>query len=445
MKHTRRLAPVLAALLALGCTDPIRSPFGPSFGRNGGGPSVTSTFPEEASQGTTLDVQVIGSGFDAGSQVRLLLAGQGDAKVRTNSTRFVSSRELVANITIDVDAEPAFRDVEVRTAGGKTGIGTEKFIVTVLAEPLPSPGGASAKGVAANGYIIGGSEGSCDFSGDAVVWTPARSFAYLPLLPGGCGSVVHDINSSGTAVGSVYFTSTNSVNVRWMLVGGSYTVEELPLLPDGSKPGGWSINSSGAIVAVNKAAVYDDATGWQLLAPPQGGTSCRARAINDNALIAGNCTVGGQTVAVAWTSRTSAAVVIPSPSGARSMFPNRMNSSGVIVGFAVYSAKRSIDVYRAVRWDPSGTNWIPTVLPDLGSGGTATDIDEAGNIAGGVTHRTYAERPVYWSANGTLQVLDSENGDGVANGLATDAQGLLIVGLMRTGNHGNATAVTWRP
>src|ERR687890_140714 len=61
--------------------------------------AVTSTKPAASSRDTTLDVHVLGSGFDRGSQVAFLLNGAQDPKVRTNSTRFVSQGDLVANVT----------------------------------------------------------------------------------------------------------------------------------------------------------------------------------------------------------------------------------------------------------------------------------------------------------------------------------------------------------
>lgn len=91
--------------------------------------AVTATAPDSASQDTTLDVVVSGSNFDAGSVAQWAIGGVPSAKVRTNSTRFVNSRKLIANITIAVDADPVLYDVLVTTPGGKKGIGTELFAV----------------------------------------------------------------------------------------------------------------------------------------------------------------------------------------------------------------------------------------------------------------------------------------------------------------------------
>src|SRR5687768_593017 len=88
---------------------------------------VSSAKPDSAHRDTTLDVTINGSGFVAGSGATWSLAGTADpAQVRTNSTRYVSSRQLVANITISSAATLAKWDVIVM-AGPKTGIGTELF------------------------------------------------------------------------------------------------------------------------------------------------------------------------------------------------------------------------------------------------------------------------------------------------------------------------------
>jgi len=92
--------------------------------------SVSSAAPDSATQDTTLDVVINGSGFVAGTVATWALAGvQDPAQIRTNSTRYVSSRQLVANITISASATAAKWDIAVTAAGKKGGIGTEAFTV----------------------------------------------------------------------------------------------------------------------------------------------------------------------------------------------------------------------------------------------------------------------------------------------------------------------------
>jgi hypothetical protein len=92
--------------------------------------SVASTSPDSATQDTTLDVVINGSGFVSGTTATWALAGVADpAQVKTNSTRYVSSRQLVANLTISPSATVAKWDVVVTAAGKKGGIGSEMFTV----------------------------------------------------------------------------------------------------------------------------------------------------------------------------------------------------------------------------------------------------------------------------------------------------------------------------
>jgi hypothetical protein len=137
-KRTRLIvalgAGILAATAALACHDEATT--GPEITtvqfakRTVQDPEVTAADPPSAPQDTTLDVEVSGSGFDSGSTVALTLAGVPTEKVLTNSTRYRNSRTLIANITIAADAEVDLYDVEVMTARGKRGIGTEMFEVT---------------------------------------------------------------------------------------------------------------------------------------------------------------------------------------------------------------------------------------------------------------------------------------------------------------------------
>jgi TolB protein len=84
-------------------------------------------------------VRVLGSGFDQGSRAEWAIAGVPSTKIVTNSTRFVSSKELVANIRITFDADTVLYDVLVTTSRGKKGIGTEMFKVRPKGPKPPPP------------------------------------------------------------------------------------------------------------------------------------------------------------------------------------------------------------------------------------------------------------------------------------------------------------------
>jgi hypothetical protein len=90
-------------------------------------PTVKNAVPDSAQQSETLDVHVYGSGFDDGSRVQFNRGGGGG--VATNSTSFVSQRELVANIDVAIDADTGLYNIEVTTSRDKKGIGTEMFRV----------------------------------------------------------------------------------------------------------------------------------------------------------------------------------------------------------------------------------------------------------------------------------------------------------------------------
>ncbi|MEO7502076.1 MAG: hypothetical protein ABIW94_05530 [Gemmatimonadaceae bacterium] len=100
---------------------------------------VSAAAPDSASRDTTLDVTISGSGFASGAAAKWALAGVTDpAQVRTNSTRYVNSRTLVANITISATATTGKWDIMV-TSGSKGGIGTELFTVKVTGQAPPEP------------------------------------------------------------------------------------------------------------------------------------------------------------------------------------------------------------------------------------------------------------------------------------------------------------------
>ena len=126
---------VLSLLLVLACqagADPSDGPGVAALAKGGGGqdPTVIAVDPTSAPQETTLDIRVLGTGFDNGSTARLLLDGRPVSSVKTNSTRFVSAGELVANVTIALEAPVATYDVEVLTlVGRRKGIGSEMFAV----------------------------------------------------------------------------------------------------------------------------------------------------------------------------------------------------------------------------------------------------------------------------------------------------------------------------
>jgi hypothetical protein len=93
---------------------------------------VTAADPTAAAQGTiNLNVKVTGKGFKNGAQAKWFVTGSTDpGGVTVNSTAFVSSTELSANITVADTAIITNFDIQVLNSDGRGGKGTELFAVT---------------------------------------------------------------------------------------------------------------------------------------------------------------------------------------------------------------------------------------------------------------------------------------------------------------------------
>lgn len=93
---------------------------------------VNQAIPDNAPQDTVnLNVQIKGKGFKKGAQARWFISGTNDpGGVRVNSTVFVNSTELVANIDVAADAVITQFDIVVALSDGRTGKGIRLFSVT---------------------------------------------------------------------------------------------------------------------------------------------------------------------------------------------------------------------------------------------------------------------------------------------------------------------------
>lgn len=125
--------PAFRALLSLSIgLLVLLATFKPSPTRAQGQVQVNAADPQAAEQGTVnLNVRVTGKGFKNGAHARWFVSGTTDpGGVTVNSTTFVSSTELSANITVSDTAEIANFDIQVTNSDGRGGKGTELFAVT---------------------------------------------------------------------------------------------------------------------------------------------------------------------------------------------------------------------------------------------------------------------------------------------------------------------------
>ena len=106
--------------------------FGSSSVSAQGQVQVTAAIPAAAQQGTlNLNVKVTGKGFKRGARVNWFVSGTNDpGGVTVNSTTFIGSSELTANITVADTATLGSFDITVTNSDGRGGKGTELFAVT---------------------------------------------------------------------------------------------------------------------------------------------------------------------------------------------------------------------------------------------------------------------------------------------------------------------------
>jgi hypothetical protein len=250
----RSRAIALVALLIAACSapsidGPLVVPSAPAAARPATGPSVASTNPSYGKRGTTVDVRVIGSGFTAGAQATWLLHGVADpARVQTNSTTYVSSTELVANITISGDASLEYWDVQVALAGGKNGVGTESFEVT------------TAQALGAAQYVYAGSETgqAAGYNGGSTAFVYDDAFGMLNFGEGQAWAL--------DPLGTMVLGRTGGMPTAWIRQGtpSPFVAVTLPI--------------SAGMTSGNAAASARDASGallvggWETMIPKKGST-----------------------------------------------------------------------------------------------------------------------------------------------------------------------------
>jgi hypothetical protein len=368
------------------------------------GPAVTSADPSDSPRGVTLDVKVNGSGFSAGADVKFRLAGVDDPKVRTNSTTFVSSSQLVANVTIDADATPSFRDVVVTLAGGKQGIGTESFaVLNVGVMYVPGFTETQSWDVNSSGVATVNGVGTAECIPLGFTWSAETGASKLPLPAGYCRTQANRINDNGVVAGIVSTAAViNGPATQIALYtpdgAGGWTTDVLPKpQPDLTWMSTVTIAGDGSLVslwrdpALNPTAWYwSTSTGWGRLVGPSGAPeSCFPNGLNDHGEIVGSCS----SIVLYWASPTSVPVPIQAAGGTPAGV-NGINNAGVIIGS--YKSGRT---NRAARWVPNGAGgWA---MQDLGLSETARGINEEGGITVLNTGKAW-----YVAPEGSVTALD---------------------------------------
>lgn len=372
----RRFAAVAAVALFSACTRdlPTSAPdlsvqnakggAGGATSGGGGGPVVSAASPNVSKRDTTLNVRILGSGFDRNMTAKWGKAGVATSDVIVNSTRYVSSSELVANITVTTTAELTKYDIIVTsTKAGKPGIGTESFEV-VLELPLTSLGGSYNGAYAVNdaGQIAGWS---------SVRTSQVTSGPDLPVMWEN-GVIRNLMPAAGYSMGRSYNINSNGVVV------------------------GWVARTAGGIFPF----VWSASSGFKELPVPPGATNSGASAINDAGIIAGYIDQS----AVIWVNGVLQVIYT---------VPNQfaeawgINSQGEVIGY--YHPTMTGGPYHAFIWRPgSGVELLATLNGSLGK---VWDINDAGQIVG--------HGPLPGDANNYAFIIEN----GVARRIATSAPG----------------------
>jgi hypothetical protein len=408
-KLVRLFAAGAVAGLVLSCTpEPVAAPRSISAGSAlaakpaSTSVAVASTSPAFGDQGTTIDVHILGTGFTSGAQATWLLHGVADpAHVRTNSTTFVSSTELVASITIASDAQLSFWDVQVALAGGKNGVGSECFEVT-SAQILgagTTGGDAAVMGMNDLGQVVGQAGGS---TLNAWVYEDATGMVNLgagsawgidPLgafIVGANGSSfatswVRQSNKSwvaeslGRLSGSIGGSATSATRIAdgTLLVAGW---DEAPA-PKGKSAGNlrrpvtWHRSSDGVWSAPQPYTI------------PPGVSGAAAHDANGAGLVVGPTDpVGG---GVLWDTPTSYVIL--------DGVPGRINPAGTVI---VGGRNNGPALY---WWRDPGTHaWHTTgvPLPSLAGsscpGGLGRSVNDSGVIVGWSCTASGAKLPTVW-------------------------------------------------
>jgi hypothetical protein len=136
------------------------------------GPTVSAATPSQGEQGTLgLEVVIDGNGFEEGSNAVFLRSGTADPTgIAVLSTEYVSRKQVRARLDIAEDAPLELYDIEIQSANGRKGKGTELFGVVQKGQG----GGAPL----APGAPLDFSVTAVDFTSVDLSWTETADDGY---------------------------------------------------------------------------------------------------------------------------------------------------------------------------------------------------------------------------------------------------------------------------
>jgi len=365
-------------------------------GGGGKGPRVDATEPPGAPQNITLDVRVFGSGFDNGSKAVFTIDGNPQPEVVTNLTTYVSSGELVANLTLDLNATIELYDVEVTTFRGKKGIGADLFQVvpegtSVGPLDLGTMSGDDAQALDANtvGQVVGRDHPDLGPT-RGFLWTESSGMIDIGTLGGPSGDAI-GINDAGQVTGGAQTASGETHAFVWTQSGG---MTDLGTLLEGDYSYGTDINQLGWVAGVSKTgALMPDGSPAQhcFLWTPSGGMQdlgslapgtnydhCQTEGINNNGDVVGSSyTASGELHAILWT-QAGGMRDLGTLGGTYSQAID-VNDGGQVVGGSRKAGSAAND-HLAFLWTEAGGMVEIGTLG--GSRSFATAINNAGVIAG---------------------------------------------------------------
>lgn len=478
---------ITMALLTASCSgsDELTAP--PlQAARAGADPKVASVVPDSSERGVRLDITVNGSGFDPGSVARLERQGVPAVGITTNATTYVSSRKLIADVTIAATADTGKYDVAVTTSGGRKGVGIELFAVQYEIAELGMFGGTWSIAHAINdqGEIVGE---SCtqDCLSRAFRWTATTGLEDLGTLPGYTRSGAYAIDNAGRVFGRVECRSTDpgcgAVTqrqlVRWDKVGENWVITPVQgcsvvnPLTDGSRRFlvnnneqcvGRTASSSGQLVVqmLSGGSVASE----EQLPPLVSGGSVSASAISDAPMVAGVAQGGGAfSEPVVWYRGGGGAWMVLRlgvPGGylfARAVDIGAPDGTGLVrvSGWAQHDGKSRRDKYvRPVRWTLQADGlggWRVASLEVIegalqtadASSGWASAVNTAGDMVGVAGENVYSGSPIKWLATGGFEELQVFGGGAEGRAMDINGNGWIVGSVWDKANACDRAAV-WR-